>query len=233
MSNIAQCFQGPDNGLESDLHVGCRPTGLWWQVLSDFNDSIRDQFRQPIDMILVTGDLTFSAPPEQFALFDDFLSTLLCWLRDCGQKNDPLIIPVPGNHDVCRPADTQLRQYRFLDNFWMNPDHADIAIFRRELWQDHTRPLAPLFSTYSAWLQRRILSQFNGQTARVHTSHFPADLSVFIDLPDRPPITVVGLNSSWIQYKGSFEKRIELFTEQLHYALGRWVLSSFHTVRIC
>jgi hypothetical protein len=44
---------------------------------------------------------------------------------------------------------------------------------------------------------------------------------VFLDLPDRPPVTVVGLNSAWVQYtNGDFDRRIELFTQQLHYALG-------------
>jgi hypothetical protein len=45
----------------SDLHMGCRGEEIWWQVRSEFRDSIEQYFR-PIDMILLTGDVTFSAP---------------------------------------------------------------------------------------------------------------------------------------------------------------------------
>ena len=59
----------------SDLHMGCRGTEIWWQVRSEFWDSI-DQYFRPIDMILLTGDLTFSAQSEQFELLDRFLEEL-------------------------------------------------------------------------------------------------------------------------------------------------------------
>ena len=104
----------------SDLHMGCRGEEVWWQVRSEFRDSIREHF-QPVDMILVTGDLTYSATSDQFKLFDRFLEELLGWLREAGQETDPLVIPVPGNHDLCWPDKSQLRNFRFLENFWDRP----------------------------------------------------------------------------------------------------------------
>ena len=76
----------------SDLHMGCRGMEIWWQARSEFRESIRERF-QPIDMILVMGDLTFAAEPEQFDLFDKFLDELLGWLRQAGKEVDPVVIP--------------------------------------------------------------------------------------------------------------------------------------------
>lgn len=174
-------------------------------------------------MILVTGDLTYSASPEQFVLFDAFLEELFLCLKDAGQETDPLVIPVPGNHDLAWPDKKKLRNYRVLDNFGRDPSHQDIAVFRDELWQDRDASLLePLFGSYTAWLEKSILPRLKGPSGVVvRRSHFPGDLSVFADLPDRPPLAVVGLNSAWIQYtSGDFDRQIELFTEQLHFALA-------------
>ena len=69
---------------------------------------------------------------------------------------------------------------------------------------------------------KSILPRFTGRLGvAVRRSHFPGDLSVFLDLPDRPSVTVVGLNSAWVHYnKGDFDRRIELLTQQLGFALG-------------
>ncbi len=79
-----------------------------------------------------------------------------------------------------------------------------------------------MFGAYASWFEKRILPQFTSQSGvRLHRSHFPGDLSVFADFSDRPPVTVVGLNSAWVQYnKSDFHRKIELFTQQLHYALS-------------
>lgn len=205
----------------SDLHIGCPGREVWWQVRSEFRESIRQHFR-PIDLILITGDLTFSAQPEQFDLFDIFLGELLGWLKQAGQSEDPLIIPVPGNHDLVWPPKGKLRNFRMLDDFWNRLDEEDIAYFRDELWRDlNASFFKPLFRNYTSWLERSILPRIRDREGvTVHQSHFPGDLSVFVDVPD-PPLTVVGLNSAWVQYtKGNFLGSVGLFSEQLVFALG-------------
>jgi predicted MPP superfamily phosphohydrolase len=199
----------------SDLHMGCRGKEVWWQVRSEFKESIRKHF-QPIDMILVTGDLTFSAQPKEFELFNTFLDELLGWLHAAGQGADPLVIAVPGNHDLAWPAERQLRNFRVLENLWNDPDHPDLRCLCEEFWSEHRATFFdPLFDAYTSWFEKNILPRFtNHSSVRYHCSHFPGDLSVFLDLPDRPPVTVVGLNSAWVQYtNGDFDRRIELFTQ--------------------
>jgi hypothetical protein len=94
---------------------------------------------------------------------------------------------------------------------------------QKRLWEARNAGFfEPLFGNYAHWFSESILPRLTGRLGvAVRPSHFPGDLSVFLDLPDRPPVTVVGLNSAWVQYnKGDFDRRIELFTQQLHYALG-------------
>ncbi|MBL8660110.1 MAG: SUMF1/EgtB/PvdO family nonheme iron enzyme [Rhodospirillales bacterium] len=206
----------------SDLHMGCRGAEIWWQVRSEFKDSIKQCFR-PIDMILLTGDLTFSAQPAQFELVDRFLEDLLGWLREAGQESDPLVIPVPGNHDVLHLDDLDIASFYNLDNFWKDPEHPFIESLRKRLWEGRNAAyFGPLFGNYVGWLERSILPPLAGrQGVVVHRSHFPGDIGVRVRLGDRPPATIVGLNSAWVQYnKGDFDRRIELFTQQLHCALG-------------
>lgn len=123
----------------SDLHMGCRGKEVWWQVRSEFKESIRKHF-QPIDMILVTGDLTFSAQPKEFELFNTFLDELLGWLHAAGQGADPLVIAVPGNHDLAWPAERQLRNFRVLENFWNDPTIPTYDAFAKNFGLNTERP---------------------------------------------------------------------------------------------
>ncbi len=210
----------------SDLHRGCKGEEVWWQTLSEFRDSIRENYPRcgPIDLILVTGDLAFKGAPDEYAAFDRFLDELRGWLREAGQAVDPLVIPVPGNHDLVRPEGRNRSNLSVLKSFWSNPDDEDLLAFKDAIWKEKdVSAFDPLFKNYSHWLNESVLPVLRrrlGEDA-VHCSHFPGDLSVRLDLPGRPPATVVGLNSAWMQYTGEdFERKIELFTQQLHCALG-------------
>lgn len=212
----------------SDLHMGCRGTEIWWQVRSEFKDSINQHFR-PIDLILLTGDLTFSAQPTQFELVDRFLDDLLGWLREAGQQSDPLVIPVPGNHDLVHLDDLDITNFYNLDNFWKDPDHRFMKSLPKGLWEERNAAyFDPLFGNYVGWLDRSVLRHLAGrQSVVVQRSHFPGDISVQVHLRERPPATIVGLNSAWVQYtEGDFDRRIEIFTQQLHCALGNGVTVS-------
>ena len=69
------------------------------------------------DLILNTGDLTNRGAEDAFARFDGFLEHLLGWLREVDAATDPLILPVPGNHDLVRPSERKLRNFRILDDY--------------------------------------------------------------------------------------------------------------------
>jgi hypothetical protein len=173
----------------SDLHLGCRGTEVWWQVHSEFRDSIK-QNRRPIDLILLTGDLTNKGDEDEFKKLDHFLGELNVWLKEAGQTTPPVVIPVPGNHDLVRPKGRDLRNLTPLKNFGHNPDDKLFQEFKGELWDKRdASAFDPLFKNYRDWFDRTIRPGLNGAGISHVCSHFPGDLSVRIDRPGAPPLT--------------------------------------------
>ena len=209
----------------SDLHIGCPGRSLWWQVENEFERSVRKKVELlgVPDLILITGDLTFQGVEEEFARVDQFLEKLLGWIKDADGGPSPIIVPVPGNHDLKRPEGREVRPYRFLDNYSKGREDDDIADLMDELWGEKldTSFFEPLFAAYEAWFERTISPQLDGPGVSCHPSHFPGDFCLSLNIADTSPLCIVGLNSSWMQYKaGDFYGKLELPLEQFHAALG-------------
>jgi hypothetical protein len=84
----------------SDMHVGI---DSW----ADAHQSLADDLEKvcavagPLDLVLLTGDLTHTGTEEEFKRLDGVLHRLLDHLRTLG--NCPQLLMVPGNHDLRRP----------------------------------------------------------------------------------------------------------------------------------
>jgi hypothetical protein len=123
---------------------------------------------------------------------------------------------------VQRPTGADLRPYRILDAY-------ETGARRRRRQGPTPRDLedrkpdfvAELFTHYSHWLDRTIIPQLTGKPGVTpHRSFFPGDLTVTLDLPDRFPLAIVGLNSAWSHYKGGdFTGKLLLPAEQFLAAL--------------
>jgi predicted phosphohydrolase len=208
----------------SDLHVGCKGETVWWQMLDDFHRSLDiwlPKIGGPPDLLLLTGDLAWSGKANEYGRLDRFLERLLGVLeKQAGAR--PLLIPVAGNHDLQRPTGAGISAFRVLDAYESSPTDEDVAALRTQLWTKH-RPglLAKPFTHYQRWLERTIVPQLTGKPGvTLHRSFFPGDLTVTLDLPDRFPLAVVGLNSAWSHYKGGdLTGRLLLPAEQFHAAL--------------
>ena len=210
----------------SDLHLGCPGRELWWEMQTEFRDSIRagvERIGVP-ELILITGDLTSTGAGDEFRLVDEFLDQLLGWIREAGDGPEPLIIPIPGNHDLVRPKGfKEASRFLILEKYGEGNDNDFVKELIADLWEKrHASFLKPLFAPYLAWLKRRILPQRKLPGVTVNVSHFPGDLTFYLDLAGRIPLAVVGLNSTWMQYQaGDFEGQLELPTAQFHAALDR------------
>jgi hypothetical protein len=216
----------------SDLHLGCRGEDLWWQVQDDLKRSVRETVERlgPPDLLLLSGDLTYSGTARQFDLVDRFLDTLLGWLTQSGEA--PLLVSVPGNHDLQRPKRDSEYRYLFLDSYAESGlEHPQVQSMEETLWaRRNVSPVRPLFRNYEAWFQRRLLPDL-ARRAKVHPSHFPGDLSVEVEIPGAFPLCLVGLNSTWQQYKGGdFERKLLLSGRQFQAALPREEGGSPHSV---
>jgi predicted MPP superfamily phosphohydrolase len=133
----------------SDLHLGSAGQELWWTVRRDFEHSVKEWVGKlgiP-DLILVSGDLSNTGQRKEFTLFDRFLDDLLKWIGEPA----PLVIPVPGNHDVQRP-DAEYR-FAFLDGYGAKGNPG----LEQDFWEQRdTGAIAPLFDEYTRWLKRRV-----------------------------------------------------------------------------
>ena len=208
----------------SDLHVGCPGKALWWTVANEFEKSVKEyvaRLGRP-DLILFTGDLVFKGDKEEFTKVSQFLDKLLEWIGEPA----PLIVSVPGNHDLARPQKLTALPFRVLDKYHLGTDDEDIRNLIEAVWtgkKPDSSFFDPLFGNYQNWFADRIEPQFTGRSAvKLHRSHFPGDFSLVLDLPGAFPITIVGLNSAWMQYKeGEFDRKLELPIDQFHAALPK------------
>ncbi|MFH2001223.1 MAG: metallophosphoesterase, partial [Planctomycetota bacterium] len=208
----------------SDLHLGCPGRALWWQVHDEFRKSLQEQVKRigPPDLVLISGDLANKGVKKEYELVDLFLADLKHWLKDAGAERGPLILPVPGNHDLARPKGEKAYPYLILDRY--NSDDSMAQDFRKKLWEGRATPamIKQPFKEYTSWFRRAIQSQFDGGKHEhdLHLSRFPGDYSVEIHFKDRVALNLVGLNSAWMQYSGAqFEGKLELPLEQFHLAL--------------
>jgi hypothetical protein len=208
----------------SDLHLGAPGKPLWWEIQNPFQRSLQAWARRHggPHLVLLTGDLAYSGKDTEYAEVDAFLDRLLGWLRDAAPKGpEPLLLAVPGNHDVAWPGEDELGDYAVLES-WANGDESPpVQAFRKRLFREvapSADRLEPLFREYTRWFQRRIAPQLPSSS---HLSYFPCDFRVRVEPPGAFPLTVVGLNSTWLHYrKGDLDGKLEVPREQFHAAVG-------------
>jgi len=175
------------------------------------------------DLVLITGDITNRGIADQFELADRLLEALLGWLRaEAPGDPDPLVVPVPGNHDLLRPNDEDAYRYLVLNCM---PHAGDVPAVRavRDRMFHETAPsaefVAPLFSEYTAWFHRSIAPQFAGR-GQLTASYFPGDISVEVRPEGAFSLGIVGLNTTWVQFQaGDYLGKLWVEPEQLHHAL--------------
>ncbi len=207
----------------SDIHIGCAGRAPWWQTLEDLHKSIEKML--PVvgepDLLLLSGDMVFKGDADEFNELDEFLRGVLARMKQLGIKREPIIIPVPGNHDLARPQDDDAYRYMILDHY--EDDAPKPQTLKKQLWKERDASLLdPLFANYRAWLANSIVPQFQARSRELafQTSHIPGDLWVEFTPEGRFPLGIAGLNSAWMQYEGGdFEGRLQLPPEQLHAVL--------------
>jgi hypothetical protein len=172
-----------------------------------------------LHLVLITGDLAFSGRQNEYGQVDEFVANLETLLAELGTEQ-PLIIPVPGNHDVSRPDQRTARSCKlYLD--YDNSEDEDVADLQKQIWHERdASPVTPLFAEYMKWFKRRITPTLEQACVEVHHSFFPGDYSLIVEPEPGFKVGLVGLNTSWVQYKGGdFEGKLQLPIAQFHAAL--------------
>lgn len=207
----------------SDLHYGCPGKELWEQVEEKFFADVESQLRRlgPPDLLIFTGDLAYSGKAEEYAQVDAFLEELLGRIAGAGSP-EPVLVAVPGNHDVARPEGRALREYHVLRSFDGTTDDSVVAGLYDELWKRRDASFIDgLFPGYRAWFERRARPQLEKRTKTFYCSHFPCDFTAVVEPEGAFPLVLVGLNSTWMQYSGDdFDGKLLIPFEQFRAALA-------------
>src|SRR5262245_30555179 len=88
----------------TDLHLGMAAQRAFLPAVKDrFFEDLKSLHGKsgPWDFVLFTGDLTYRGDIQEFQKVDEFLGELWERLDEIGSR--PLLLTVPGNHDLVRP----------------------------------------------------------------------------------------------------------------------------------
>ncbi|MCA9656147.1 MAG: metallophosphoesterase [Myxococcales bacterium] len=192
----------------SDFHADPLREEPWPELDFELESDLGEMAEHlgPPDLVILSGDLTAHGRPAELELVDALLERLERWL---GRRL--LVVAVPGNHDLLRPASpwryVALREY---------DEHPSL---HRDLWEQGEPLLDPLFAPYQQWARRRVIEPLLQQGHEVHVSpRIPGDLSVVLD-KGQTRLGLVGLNTAWASPWDGAEGQLQLRPEQLLAAL--------------
>lgn len=203
----------------SDLHFGMHgQSQLWPNIRQALFDDIAKQSNvdEPWNAIFFTGDVAqFGKRNEYEALDRDFLDPLRQLLADLGSEG-AMILSVPGNHDLVRPASKE--KPTAAERWMLNPE-----LFKEiseDFWTDpdceYRKIVEKAFSEYTKWNDRSAFTLRDGITEGL----LPGDFSVTAEV-ENTRIGILGLNSSFLQLAaGDYKKKLEIDVRQFHAACG-------------
>jgi len=207
----------------TDLHFGPRgQVSLWPNVREAFwrDLEILHEKSGPWDAVLFTGDLVQSGGDAEFTeLEDKVLGPLWEHLATLGTK-EPVLLAVPGNHDLVRPESKKPKAALRL--MLQHNSFADIA---EEFWSDPTCEYREIVTASFANYQNWALKNVRNRGLKITSGILPGDFAASLELKtsDGPPliIGIAGINTTFLQLaKGDFTKRLVLDSKQLHEACG-------------
>lgn len=198
----------------TDLHFGLSGQDhLWPNIREAFYNDLRDLHSRcgPWQAVLFTGDLVQSGAAAEYDGLTKLLDELWEQFRELG--SDPILLVVPGNHDLVRP---DLRDPTTLVlNRWQQ-----IPEMHRDFWGNaesaYRKVIDKVFQNYTNWwtayLQR--------QGEQFQTGCLPGDFSTTLEAGGLR-VGIVGLNTTFLQLAaGDYLGKLAWHTRQFHLACG-------------
>lgn len=209
----------------TDLHVGLGAGAYLWPNVRDrtvFPDLDRlHKSCGPWDAVFFTGDLTQKGARKEFEALDLVLADLRAHLKKLG--SEPVILAVPGNHDLVRP-DERSGTLKLAQGW------SDDEDLREQFWNE-SKPKPDglrrgVMNAFSGWV--KWWRSFSKKETRVeiHEGLLPGDFRTTIEVQGLR-IGVIGLNTAFLQLQGGdLERKLSLDARQIHalYKTGgdRW-----------
>lgn len=179
---------------------------------SFFDDLEKIKHTGPWDLVLFSGDLVQSGEKEQFQSLNRLLDTL--WQQFNRLGSTPLLLAVPGNHDLFRPDEndpismllTRLAKDEDAEKIWSALlDKQDSA---------YRKLVGNAFSAYSEWWK----STPHKASATCYEGVLPGDFVATLE-KDGIKLGIAGLNSTFLQLtNANFEGKLAMDVRQFHNA---------------
>lgn len=177
----------------SDLHYGQKSQNILLSKLKRelFKDieHIKNEIGK-IDIVFFTGDLTQSGKKEEFDELTVFLNEL--WGHFNKLNSKPVLIAIPGNHDLTRPDQTKavvkvLKTYNsdieFQDSFW------DTLSKKGE----YHELIGQCFNNFNQWYR-----EVNLPKPTLTHGLISGDISAILDV-NNVKLKIVGLNTAFLE----------------------------------
>lgn len=197
-----------------DFHQG-QPSQkwLWPQVREQFFEDLSKLARVsgPWDVVFFTGDLVNRGSEAEFEAFSKTIEEILSHLTLLCGRVAPLLLAVPGNHDLVRP-NAKLPTIQCLQRAAEEPELLNYLLDGAP--PDYKQAVDAAFAPYVKWWsQQPVHNQL-----KVHRGCLPGDFSTTIE-KEGVKFGILGLNSSYLQL-GNWDARnmLHLDPRQLHAA---------------
>lgn len=187
----------------SDLHFGLDKTGwLWPYVKERFYEDL-DQLCSlcgGFDVVFFTGDHVQKGTRSEYEKLDSMLAELWDHLLQRTPHKRPVLVSVPGNHDLQRPEDCKANA--LLADLRSSADTYER--FWREDKHPHRLLVSQAFHEYESWRDRNLLKPPVVSDSGILPGEFATSLSIG-DLS----VGIVGINTAFSQLtSGDYEKRL-------------------------
>ncbi|MFO1433980.1 MAG: PfkB family carbohydrate kinase [Candidatus Competibacteraceae bacterium] len=189
----------------TDLHCSMSDQDWLWPIIEEkfFQDLTKIHKKcGPWDLILFTGDLVYSGKEEEFTKLNEILDRLYKHLEELGSKQ-PILLPIPGNHDLLRPEGPASDTAKLL---------RDDEEYRQKFWRNkpgethYKETVDEAFKNYTLW---RSNCKYISESC-LHSGYISGDFSRTFN-KDNFKLGVIGLNTAFFQLtSGDYENRLEI-----------------------
>lgn len=205
----------------SDFHQGLPDQQILWPSVSDaFRDDLVRIHKKsgPWDVVFFTGDLTQQGSAAEFAALDETLADTFKFIAGLQGGCEPLLLTIPGNHDLVRPKGLDPADAYALQG-WTQLEDLRSAFWAKDVKHRYRELIDGAFSSYLAWTRdwrRRHPAPPSLKLDSLQEGILPGDFSAVI-VKDGLELGVVGLNSAFLQLRGDldYQGRLDVDPRQI------------------
>lgn len=199
----------------TDLHYGQNGQNILLPKIKQefFKDIeyIKEQIGK-IDIVFFTGDLTQSGKKEEFDQLTVFLNEL--WSLFKKLNCEPLLIAIPGNHDLERPDSTRA-VVKVLNNYYKDDDLKESLWTNLDEQSEYYEVIKKSFLNFCEWYKNVSIPK-----PKINEGLIPGDLAASIKI-NGLKLNIVGINTAFLELSnGDYKGKLAIHPQQFIKLLG-------------